>query len=98
MQKSVKSGVVLAGVILGYYAMESPESFEPIIRHLDEHLYPRGGGPLPDYFVYDRACQLRRALHLDGSLREFLQRWWKVRLIVDRFHFYGHSRDDAHCW
>lgn len=48
---------------------------------------------LPDFMFFDFACGLRKLL-VSRNESEFLSR---LALVVDVFHFPGHSKDDDNC-
>ena len=87
-----------AGIVLGHYPMIRNENVQDILQFMDTILYPDN---LPDYVVYDRACQLTLSFKQGNLLSGYGDRWyWGVgapRWRVDRFHFLGHSSEDMNC-
>lgn len=84
-------------MILGYFPMHTPEKMTPILEHLQK-LFPHEDDRLPDFLVYDRACRVWPAMHnKGGELEDFCERWGYLRWIIDRFHFFSHSRKEPYC-
>lgn len=55
---------------------------------------------IPDYVVYDMGCKLRKYIWNDNNIKNLSERLIKLRektILVDRFHFKKHSKDDTFC-
>eukprot|EP00892_Ulva_mutabilis_P012660 jgi/Ulvmu1/9767/UM056_0007.1 len=56
------------GVIMGSFPMEALENFQDNLKFLDTKLFPDVSEHITDILVYDRACQVHRAVKFKNSL------------------------------
>ncbi|GMH37784.1 hypothetical protein BSKO_05657 [Bryopsis sp. KO-2023] len=92
----------VCGTVIGVAPMFTLESPEEMTSWLDNQIFMPNVGqalPRPTYLVYDRACQVLRCFFAGNSLAHLAARWLmgSTRWIVDRFHYFGHSRSDNVC-
>ena len=89
------------GIVLGLERMIHYERPRDLLQWLDTVIFPHpplaNARVAPSYVIYDRACRLIASF--TTHLAHFASRWFlpSVIWLVDRFHFWGHSRSDAVC-